>query len=329
MPQPITKPGFYPGLSMDAYLADPCPEPSLSSGIARTLIDRTPLHAWTAHPRLNPSYERETKEVFDIGTAFHDLLLKGESYAVRVDANDWRTKAAKEERDEIRAAGKIPLLPEQYDRTFAMHAAFLAQITGNNDFDFREGLAKGKTEVTGVWLEEKGLRAPRWCRMRLDLVAPGSGDKDWGFDIKTTANASPATWGSRTIWQTGATFQGAFYPRGYKAIRHRGLEWRNLVIETGPPHALAIFAPAPDVIEYEEERVEKAIRRWDECMAEDRWPAYPALTTYVELPAFLAYRRLDANALEDYARARGKSALDLMIQMQAPIGHPMAPEGED
>ena len=69
----ITKPGVY-DLPMAEYHADPCPEPSLSSSIIRLLCSASPLHAWTAHPRLNAAYVAEESDRFDVGTAAHALL---------------------------------------------------------------------------------------------------------------------------------------------------------------------------------------------------------------------------------------------------------------
>ena len=55
------KPGIY-GMSEDCYHADPADAPSLSASIAKILIAETPLHAWTAHPKLNPNFVREEKD---------------------------------------------------------------------------------------------------------------------------------------------------------------------------------------------------------------------------------------------------------------------------
>jgi len=68
----ISKPGVY-DIPDKEYHADPCPVPSLSSTLARTLLNQSPLHAWTKHPRLNPDHEPEEKRTFDIGRV-HQVL---------------------------------------------------------------------------------------------------------------------------------------------------------------------------------------------------------------------------------------------------------------
>src|SRR5262245_60670140 len=115
-------------ISADAYHIDPCPSPSLSASIAKLLSSRTPLHAWYAHPRLNPAYEVDTDQKFDIGTACHSLILNDPRIFHIVDADDWRTKDAKAQRDEARAAGKVPLLALQWKRVNDMCLSARTQL---------------------------------------------------------------------------------------------------------------------------------------------------------------------------------------------------------
>ena len=96
----------------EEYHADPCPEPSLSRSTVKALLTLSPAHVFHGNRRLNPDYvEPANESKFDIGNACHALLLEGEDIAEVVEADSWRTKAAKEKRDEIYAAGRTPLLP--------------------------------------------------------------------------------------------------------------------------------------------------------------------------------------------------------------------------
>src|SRR5260221_5320495 len=54
----IDTPGLYDIADAD-YHADCCAVPSLSSSIVKLLDQQTPLHAWQAHPRLNPRFEEK------------------------------------------------------------------------------------------------------------------------------------------------------------------------------------------------------------------------------------------------------------------------------
>src|SRR6185437_14470641 len=110
----ITEPGIY-SITEAEYHNDPCPEPSLSRGIAQLLIRQTPMHAYHAHPRLGGNGGIIPTKVMDHGSALHAMLLgKGaEIETIRSvygpkhklagkPVADYKTDAAAEERDELR-----------------------------------------------------------------------------------------------------------------------------------------------------------------------------------------------------------------------------------
>lgn len=84
----------------DYHSAGLTKEPALSASIAKLLISHSPLHAWTAHPMLNPNFERAEEAKFDVGTAAHELLLRGNDIVHIVEADSWRTNAAKDARED-------------------------------------------------------------------------------------------------------------------------------------------------------------------------------------------------------------------------------------
>ena len=111
-------------MSAAEYHADPCPEPSLSSSIARLILSHSPLHAWTEHPRLNPNYKPEESTKFDRGSAAHALLLEGEDRMAVIPFKDYRKDAAQEARDNARLAGKFPVLEADYPSILQMREAY-------------------------------------------------------------------------------------------------------------------------------------------------------------------------------------------------------------
>jgi hypothetical protein len=119
-------------LTMEAekYHADPCAVPSLSSSIIHILCSQSALHAWTAHPKLNPAAVQEEAQHFDIGKIAHALLLEGEWIAEVLDFDDWRTNKAKEAREIARLNGKVPILRKHWTDVEAMVQAANIQLTG-------------------------------------------------------------------------------------------------------------------------------------------------------------------------------------------------------
>src|SRR6266511_2450982 len=106
--------GEYKTLSIADYLADPAPEPSLSSSLAHLLLTASPRHAWMQHPRLNANAEPRESATLDLGKAAHAVVLEGKEEIIEIiHADSYRTKGAQAARLKARAMGKIPLLEEQ------------------------------------------------------------------------------------------------------------------------------------------------------------------------------------------------------------------------
>lgn len=300
----IDQPGVYE-ISAEDYHADPCPAPSLSSSMAKIIYNRTPLHAWKAHPRLNPNFEADTADKFDMGSAAHALILGDPKHFEIIDAADWRTKEAKAARDAARAAGKIPLLTEQWDRVNTMVTFGLTQLAHHGDA--RGAFTKGKPEQTLIW-QEDGI----WCRARLDWL-PESGSIF--HDYKSTdASASPDAW-QRILFSLGFDIQAAFYRRGIRAL---GLcenpEFKFIVQETDDPFALCVIGLMPGAIDLaDSKKVAEAIRRWKWCLTNGRWPGYPNRTCYVDAPAWHETEVLAREVRDDdAAKSAGvKHVLDL------------------
>lgn len=239
--------------------------PSLSASIAHILVAQSPKHAWTAHPRLNPDFERVDEQKFDRGTIAHSLLLDQSREVAIIEANDWRTKAAKEDRDEARAGGKIPLLWEQWRDVEAMVRAVREQV---ETFDAQPPLlADGKPEQTIVW-EEDGVV----CRARLDWLRDDFYAID---DLKTSGRSVRREQFSRNLYGLGYDLKAAFYLRAVRSLNtnlETAFRWIN--VETSPPYAVSVVQATPELLTVGEAKVEFAISLWRECMALDFWPAY-------------------------------------------------------
>ncbi len=255
------------------YHADPCPEPSLSSSIAKMLCLSSPLHAWYEHPRLSPAPIEDDCEAFDIGTAAHALLLEQRDQVVIIDAADWRTKDAKALRDQARAAGAIPLLKKKYADVQAMAIAARAQLAAQTDGG-AEMFANGAPEQTLIWKE-----GDVWCRARVDWLRAGAID-----DYKSTsAAANPETW-SRTLFSSGFDIQCAWYLRGLKAITGVDAVFRFAVQETYPPYALSVIGLGPDALLLAEKKCLYALEVWRASLAANKWDGYPRRTCWASLP---------------------------------------------
>lgn len=258
-------------LTADEYHADPSPGVSLSSSIANILLEQSPRHAWLAHPKLNPNFVRETDSRFDLGSAAHLMLLeRREDAIVRVEANDWRTKAAQEARDIAQAAGKYAVLERHYQDVVAMCAAahdFLAES------ELSDILDTGIAEHTLTW-QEKG----RWYRCRPDLLAD---DHRVVLDYKSTQNAAPEVV-SKQIGRMGYDLQAEFYCHGVDVVCGVEPAFVFLFQEIMPPYACSLISLSNAYRAIGQGKVHRAVQIWAQCLDSNLWPAYTNQIHYVE-----------------------------------------------
>ncbi len=111
----ISKPGLYQ-MAPELYHSDPCEEPSLSSSLAKVLLDYSPEHARAAHPRLAPprladeEVEDKPTRPREIGTAVHRLVLDAGCDLTVIQAPDYKGKDAQAARKAAYAAAGAPIL---------------------------------------------------------------------------------------------------------------------------------------------------------------------------------------------------------------------------
>jgi hypothetical protein len=272
------EPGVYK-MSFDDYLADPCPEPSLTRSTIKELLFRTPLHAFYGHPRLNPNYQKEEKVQFDIGTAAHSIFLQGIDVVMTVDADDWKKKANQELRDEIRALGKIPLLTHQHEEVIKIVNAAHLQLW---QFELEPGkpshlqIGEGDSELTYVWKE-----GDTWCRIRPDWISKA---RTLMMDFKTTAtSADPENYNRNLIVGTGLDIQDSFYRRGVTAIEKTVQpDMIFMVQEIYEPYLCTFIRLDMMYADMGEQKVKRGIQVWRECLKTGVWPGYPKSICTVE-----------------------------------------------
>ena len=256
-------------ISAETYHAGLDDKPALSSSIAKILLKQSPHHAWLEHPRLNPEYAPKERSTFDIGTAAHAMLLEGANKMAVCDYQDWRTNAAKNDRDAARAAGKVPVLPSQYKDIQAMVLAAKEAIAGNIDLGYL--LSEGKPEQSFFWRE-----GDTECKARLDWV---SDDCKLILDYKTTDIATPEAW-MRSIPSQGYDIQAAWYPRALRSYSEMPADFVFMVQETSAPYSCYFVGMSPAYLEIGNAKVDAALKIWSECMKTDQWPDYPRRIMY-------------------------------------------------
>jgi hypothetical protein len=255
----------------EEYHSDPCAQPSLSASIASILWSKTPYHAWLAHPRLNPNYQSEEKRIFDIGSAAHALVLENdESRFAVIDAADWRTKAAKEQRDEAYAANKIPLLPKDYAIISAMGKAARDYLTTSQ---LAGVLDNGNAEVSmSAEYEDITLRG------RLDWLTK---DRRIILDYKTTTSARAEDF-YRHISQFSYDIQAAEYWTLNQLNGGMSAKFIWFVQETTAPYMCSLIGCSPALMSMGHQKLQWCAHRWRDCLSTNEWPGYEGRIQWVE-----------------------------------------------
>lgn len=263
--------GIHADVPMREYVGDPAPAPSLSAGIARLLLGRSPLHAWWFHPRLG-RHPSEDSSRADLGSAVHAALFGGPGLAYApAEFGDWRKKDAQAFRDGARERGEIPLLAHQRQE--------VDEIAGIAELRLRS-LGVTDCERTMVWEDNA------WCRSRPDCLSPDPA-RTLQVDYKTATNADPEAWIRSCIISGGYDLQAGLVLRGLRhLLGDARREFLFLVQEIEPPYCLSVVGLDPEFLELAARKVDRAIDLWAACLSANRWPAYDERTHYAAPPTW-------------------------------------------
>jgi hypothetical protein len=286
----VTESGIYTDMRAADYFADPAPRPSMTQSIAKLILERSPLHAWHAHPRLNTkAHEAEEYSTAQaIGNAAHKLLLGRGKDVVIIEADNFRTKQAQETRDQVSAEGKVPILAKHHLRARVMVDVARARLKLLllDDFD-------GDSEAVLVWNEDGS-----WYRSMIDRI---SADRRIVLDYKTSGmNCAPHVVG-RMMVDAGWDLQAAMHERGLNAIHPDSAGRRRHIFiaqENEEPYALTVCELSEAVLTMGRKKLHAAINLWGMCKATNNWPGYPSQIVMPEYPGFAENQWLEREERE-------------------------------
>lgn len=270
--------GLHINMPAHEYHADPCPVPALSASIAGIIWHKTPLHGWYAHSRLNPNRKRIDSAIYDVGTAAHSLILeRDESKFSIIDAEDWRTKDAKQQRDDAHAAGRVPLLAKQYLEIKAMADAAHKAI---GESEIAGILDDGTPEATLIAKDGE-----TWLRGRLDFLPT---DRRVIIDYKTVGrSAAPESFLRSSVFQFGYDIQAAMYLRlNAMTGGDPNAKFAWIVQETEEPYLCSILGASPSLIECGNMKLDYVLKQWKRCMETGVWDGYGKKIAWLEAPVW-------------------------------------------
>jgi hypothetical protein len=272
------------------YHADPAERPSLSSSVAKIILEKTPRHAWTAHPRLNPNFKATADKKFDLGNVAHELILGRGGEFEEVEADGYQTKQARADRDAIIAAGKTPILTDQLADAMQMADAVSDRLESMGII-----LDPHWSEVVGIWEDRGGAL----CRFMADNIDERNLTVR---DLKTTGRGMSDRQLMSTGTNLGYDLSAGFYIRGLEAIDPSTAgrwKWEWIFIEDEEPFEVRIVRADAVWLEIGDRKAATAIEKWRVCMRSGDWPGYPPSVTTLEYPAYELARWQEREMVDD------------------------------
>jgi hypothetical protein len=255
----------------DVYKATP----ALSFSGARKLLPpyAPAIYRWEQD---NPVHT----DAFDLGLAAHAVVLGDGAPIVVVDADGWRTNAAKAAKQEAYEQGAIPLLTAQFELVENMAAAVRAHPLASKLLDPNSG----KAEQSIFWQDkETGV----WCRCRADwLRHKVEGRRLIVVDFKTARSAHPEKF-AKSAMDYGYHQQAWWYTDGVRAV---GLDddpaFVFVVVQSSPPHLVSVVELDEPSLSVGMNLSRIARLTYRDCLESGQWPGYSEQVELVSLPAW-------------------------------------------
>jgi hypothetical protein len=265
--KPISEPGIYSGIPLEAYhRADICVGPSVSSTMLRAVSTMSPAHAF-AKSAFNPKYEPEPSEAMNLGSALHWVVAREPGFDNRfvIKPEKWRGKAwnSDDGRDQMKRwkrDGMTVLTEKNVEQlqgmaaTLAVHPMVVA------------GILRGKLEQSGFWIDKQtGL----WMKIRPDAMPNDSGDY---ADLKTTGKTVMYHALQKTIAEYSYHQQGALILEGARALGLEATSFNLIFVESTEPYSVRCVALKDDDLArgHKQNVVARAIIA--DCLQTGVWP---------------------------------------------------------
>lgn len=273
--KPISEPGIYRKIPMDAYHQQLTVGPSISSSGLREIENRSPLHYW-ATSYLNPDRpEEDSTPAMDFGRAVHTLLLSEDGfrddYATRPETypdaktgefKPWSGNAnvCKEWLAAKKKEGKTVLTAQQVTDIQGM-----AERLSKNQVAV--DLLRGRIERS-IIIQDKATGI--WVKARPDSIPADS----IIADLKTCADASPVAV-QRSIINLGYLQQMALGITCLEAVGHKKVDTAVLLfVETSYPYAFNIKPLDNGDVYTAMRQNRRALNTFAECLKAGDWPTY-------------------------------------------------------
>lgn len=264
------------GVPEAVYHADPVQGGSLSYTGMKELL-KSP-----AHYRHYIDQPRVEKKVFDEGTIIHSLVLGSDLPVVELPFTDYRTKAAREARDDVYAAGLIPVKEGELDPLREIAEAVLAHPTARTLFEH-----DGPTELS---MFAPDPTTSVWLRGRADKISQWEGETVL-VDLKTTPDADPSEFNRKGVAGLGYYLQAYVYGWLYEQTKADAPrpEMLFVAVSKNRPHLVSVNRLHPAYDDLGRMAMRRALEIYQACTVFDSWPGYGDNVHELQPPMWLTH----------------------------------------
>lgn len=210
----------------------------------------------------------EHKRVYDVGTLGHSLILEGslDDLVARIDADSYRSNAAKEARDQAYNDGLIPINNAEVDTILTPVEAMRDAVMGH---PVAGPLLTGHQAEVSLFWEQDGVP----CKGRLDAYHP---DRGMVVDLKLLRSARPSDV-QKQISDLGYYIQAAHYLNGVREVTGFTPDWLFVTAQKTEPYTVSVHRLHPDALQAAQHRISYALHRWRDATSTNTWPGYTGI----------------------------------------------------
>ncbi len=271
----------------------------LSPSFAHTLLDRSPLHAWSESRQGGNEREEPTPAMLR-GLVVDALFFGHPERVYEVPFDDYKKDKAKEAKAAALAAGQIPCLSKNlHEITVALG---IQQAVLQDEYGIVvAGRGESKKEIE--WASGNGAL----CKGEIDhLDLPGN----WINELKSTENAHPGFRGRNAV-EAGQDIQMAAYLEGVTTLHPETsgrMRFRWFFLEPSPPYAVVVAMPSGEMLELGRQRWIRATYIFRECVESGIWPGYTKKGEVATLhpPGWAMSQELEASLMRDIVEEMGR-----------------------
>lgn len=258
--------------------------PEFSSSQAKDLLRNPARFNYWRNKR------RPEKKDYDVGHAVHAKVL-GVGMGIEVlDFDNYRTKAAQEERDAAYAAGLTPMLRremqpiEDMAESVLRHPTFAALFSqpGNSEVS-----VLSKDPVTEVAV-----------RARFDFLPYPRDPRAIALDLKTTEDASPEAF-VKSIVEYGYDLSQEWYRDTYRWATGEEVEFVFAVVEKRPPYLVAHYRLPDQFVAMGARKAHEARVRYAEYTASGVWPGYSEEIEFIDPPMWAVIQHEEKYGMQE------------------------------